>query len=255
MSIALVTFDIFGTVLDWRRGLREALEGRLTDAEFDRVVDRQGELEQDFLPYAEIVARSLVDVLRIPAERARTIGNQAGNWPLFPDSAAALRRLRARAPCAAITNSDLAHRKGIEAQLGFALDGWICAEEERRYKPDRRMWEAAGRRMGVAPGRSWWHVSAYGDYDLQTARSLGLTCVFVRRPHARPGSADLAVDDLLALADGRAGARAGRTRAVVAAAAHAAATRASFAAVSASSGSFRPAGPCRGTGSRPAPCR
>jgi len=44
-------------------------------------------------------------------------------------------------------------------------------------------------------------VSAYADYDHETARSLGLSCVFVRRPHSRPGAADLAVADLAALAD------------------------------------------------------
>jgi hypothetical protein len=38
MSIALLTFDIFGTVLDWRRGLRESLRGDLSDVDFDRVV-------------------------------------------------------------------------------------------------------------------------------------------------------------------------------------------------------------------------
>jgi len=201
MSIALVTFDIFGTVLDWRRGLCEALGKGLSDEQFDRIVDRQGELERDFRPYVEIVARSLTDELGIAADRARAIGLGAGSWPLFADSADALRRLRAKAPCAAITNSDLAHRKGIEAQLGFSLDGWICAEEERRYKPDPGMWEAAGKRLGVTPGRSWWHVSAYADYDLGPARALGLTCVFVRRPHSRPGSADVTVPDLAALAD------------------------------------------------------
>jgi 2-haloalkanoic acid dehalogenase type II len=201
MSIALLTFDLFGTVLDWRRGLRQALDGALTDAQFDSVIDRQGELEREYKPYAEIVARSLVDVLGIDAQRAARIGAEAGTWPLFPDSAAALRRLRAVAPCAATTNSDLSHRPQIERQLGFALDGWICAEEVRAYKPDARMWQTAARRMGVEPGRHWWHVSAYADYDLKTARDLGLTCVFVRRPHARTGPSDENVPDLARLAD------------------------------------------------------
>jgi hypothetical protein len=44
-------------------------------------------------------------------------------------------------------------------------------------------------------------VSAYADYDLRTARELGLTCVLVRRPHSRPGDADVTVPDLAALAD------------------------------------------------------
>ena len=201
MSIALLTFDVFGTVLDWRSGLRAALGGSLSDAEFDRIVDRQGELERDFRPYREIVAQSLVEELGTDVERAAQIGAAAGTWPLFSDSATGLRRLRAVARCAAITNSDPEHRPQIEEQLGFALDGWICAGEVRAYKPDPGMWRAAARRMGVAPGRDWWHVSAYADYDLGTARALGLTCVFVRRPHSRPGPADLVVEDLGGLAD------------------------------------------------------
>jgi 2-haloacid dehalogenase len=201
MSIALLTFDLFGTVLDWRRGLREALGGRLEDAAFDRIVDRQGELEQErFRPYAEIVARSLLDELGIGEAEAERIGASAGTWPLFPDSAEALRRLRAVAPCVALTNSDPPHRPQIEAQLGFALDGWICAGEVGRYKPDPEMWRAAATRMGIEPGPDWWHVSAYADYDHRTARSLGLTCVFVERPHMRPGPADLVVPDLAGLA-------------------------------------------------------
>jgi len=201
MSIDLLTFDFFGTVIDWRRGLREALGAPLSDEDFDRVVDRQGELEQErFRPYVEIVAQSLVDELGLDAREAARIGAEAGRWPLFADSAAALRRLRSVAPCAAITNSDLAHRGQIEAQLGFALDGWICADEVRAYKPDLQLWRAASQRMGVPFGSGWWHVSAYADYDLVSARALGLTCVFVQRPHARSGPADVVVKDLSELA-------------------------------------------------------
>ena len=201
MSISLLTFDVFGTVLDWRRGLREALGGRMPDDAFDRIIDRQGALEQrGFQTYAAIVARSLVEELGLKPDEAARIGSAAGSWPLFPDSPAALRRLRAVAPCAAITNSDLAHRPGIEAHLGFALDGWICAEDVHKYKPDPDLWRAAAQRMGVQPNRDWWHVSAYADYDLGPARSLGLTCVFVQRPHSRPGEADLTVKDLRELA-------------------------------------------------------
>ena len=202
LSITLITLDIFGTVLDWQRGLRDALGGRLSDAAFDRIVDRQGELEQQgFRRYADIVAQSLVEESGLGAVEAAGIAAAAGTWPLFPDSASGLRRLRAVAPCAAITNSDLAHRAQVEQQLGFALDGWICAEEVRAYKPDPRMWRAAATRMGVEAGPGWWHVSAYADYDHRTARSLGLTCAFVERPHSRRGPADRTVLDLSQLAD------------------------------------------------------
>jgi 2-haloalkanoic acid dehalogenase type II len=201
----LLTFDVFGTILDWRRGLRDAIAraGRaLRDDEFERIVDAQGALESGaYRTYADIVAQSLVDVVGLDAARAREIGARAGEWPVYADSADALGRLRKLAPCVAMTNSDLSHRAAIEAQLGFALDGWVCAETARAYKPSIRVWEVAAEASGTSMDRSWWHVSAYGDYDLETARAARLTCVFVRRPHARPGPADLVVDDLAGLAD------------------------------------------------------
>lgn len=195
MSIRLLTFDIFGTVLDWRRGL-----GKLSDAQFERVIDRQGQLEAGpWRSYAEIVAQSLVECARFDALSAAAEGAEAGRWPLFADSAMALRTLRAIAPCAAITNSDRAHGEDVQAQLGFRLDGWICAEEVRAYKPDERMWQAAAKKLGISFSRDWWHVSAYADYDHETARKLGLTCVLVQRPHSRPGPADVVVRDLAEL--------------------------------------------------------
>ena len=194
MKPSLLTFDIFGTVLDWRSGVGER--------DFDRIVDLQGELEQGrFRPYAEIVAESLVRVRRMDAVSAARMGAEAGTWPLFPDSRQALRRMQKLARLAATTNSDRAHGEQVQAQLGFRLDAWICAEEVRAYKPDRRIWEEVARRLARPFDRSWWHVSAYADYDLRTARELGLTCVFVERPHSRPGEADLTVPDLAGLAD------------------------------------------------------
>jgi putative hydrolase of the HAD superfamily len=201
----LLTFDIFGTVLDWREGLRASLaaSGRtLSDADFERIIDAQGVDEQRrYRRYRDIVADSLVSVLGLPREQAEAIGADVGRWPLFADSIEGMRRLRRVAPCMALTNSDKTHGEQVQATLGFALDDWLCAEESRLYKPDPRVWQLAAERRRVSLDRNWWHVSAYGDYDLEVARSLGLTCVFVRRPHHRAGPADVTVGSLLELAE------------------------------------------------------
>ncbi len=202
----LVTLDIFGTVVDWRRGLTEAVAAagcRIGPADFDRVVDRQGALEQlrPFRSYRHIVAASLVDVLLLSPADADAIGAQAGAWPLYPDSRSALRRILRAVPCAAMTNSDTAHGAQVQAALGFPLSAWFCAEDVGCYKPDRTFWHAVAERLGVDPGPDWWHVSAYADYDLHVASSLGLTTVFVARPHARPGPATHRVAHLTELAD------------------------------------------------------
>jgi 2-haloalkanoic acid dehalogenase type II len=203
---ALFTFDIFGTVLDWRSGLRESLLRRgatLGEGDFDRIVDRQGQLEQEppFRTYREIVARSLADVLNLDPGDADAVGAEVGRWPAFRDSAPALARLARVAPCGAMTNSDRAHGLDVQRGFRFVFRHWQSAEEVGLYKPDPGVWHAMARRTGAALGPAWWHVSAYGDYDLGVARSLGVTTVLVGRPHRRPGPADLAVPDLLALAE------------------------------------------------------
>ena len=201
----LLTFDIFGTVLDWKTGLEEACaaHGRpLAPGELDRIVDAQGELEQraQFDLYTSIIIKSLASVTGLDAASAAEIAERAGEWPLYPDSREALRALSARAPCAAITNSDRHHGVQVKKQLGFEPAGWVCAEDVRHYKPRRELWDAAVEALGVPLGPRWWHVSAYADYDLVTAKTLGLTRVLVTRPHHRPGEADLTVKDLAELA-------------------------------------------------------
>ncbi len=198
----LLTFDIFGTVLDWRTGLEQACRtaGRpLEPDEFDRVVDAQGMLERGpFLDYATVTRRSLVEEIGLGERAAAEIGEAVGRWPLFPD-ASVLRALMGLVPCAAMTNSDRRHGEDVQAGLGFRLAAWLCAEEVGLYKPDPGFWSAMARLQDVTPGPAWWHVSAYADYDLGAAAALGLTTVFVRRPHARPGPADHVVAGLAGL--------------------------------------------------------
>ncbi len=205
MSLArptLFTFDIFGTVLDWRTGLETACRaaGRpLGPGDFDRVIDAQAQLEQgEFTNYATVTQRSLVDVLEIADDDAADISANLGHWPLYSD-ASVLQALMHVAPCAAMTNSDRRHGKAIQDRLGFRLSTWLCAEDIRLYKPDPEFWRHMSRLQGIAPGPGWWHVSAYADYDLAVARDLGLTTVFINRPHARAGPASATVTGLSAL--------------------------------------------------------
>ena len=201
---ALLTFDIFGTVLDWRRGLVEAAKAHgatIGDSEFDAIIDAQAEAEAGpYRIYAEILAESLTRVLRMDRRAARAIAADAGRWPLFPDSVAGLRMLMRVAPCVAMTNSDQIHGRQVQDQLGFRLSGWICAEDVRCYKPAPEFWTAVSARRDQPFGPSWWHVSAYADYDHTTAGRLGLTTVFIPREHARWGPTLVTATDLGALA-------------------------------------------------------
>lgn len=201
---SLLTFDVFGTVLDWRQGLVDAAAAHgidIDDRRFQAVIDHQARAESGpYRSYTEIAAESLVSVLRMPKKAARTIAEEAGGWPLFPDATDGLRALMRIAPCVAMTNSDQSHGKQVQDQLGFRLNGWICAEDVRCYKPAPEFWTAVSSRRGVPFGRSWWHVSAYADYDMATAGRLGLTTVFIERDHNVWGPSTMTAPDLRALA-------------------------------------------------------
>jgi HAD superfamily hydrolase (TIGR01493 family) len=198
----LITFDIFGTVLDWRTGLHESCASAghpLGPGDFDRIVDRQTEIESGiFLTYAEITRRSLIDVLGMEDTKAAEIGANLGNWPLYSDSGA-IRELMEISPCAAMTNSDRAHGVQVQKNLGFELSDWFTAEESQVYKPNPEFWRKMSARRDVPLGPDWWHVSAYADFDLAVANSLGLTTVYVPRPHARPGASTTSLENLFEL--------------------------------------------------------
>ncbi len=190
MPPVLVTFDVFGTLVDWQAGLRAdlarlgiSLDSRL----FDELLADQERAEKAsvFQTYSEVLAWSLSRRLGVPPPEALAIGRSAGNWPLFADVRESLRALMERVPCVALTNSDRIHGAQVQRQLGFELSGWLCAEELRVYKPAPEFWQQAAKQRGVALDENWWHVSAYADYDLAPAHELGLSTVFLKRPHAR----------------------------------------------------------------------
>ena len=156
----LLTFDIFGTVVDWKTGITQSCAARgrpLQDGELDRIIDAQGELEQarDFDLYTSIVLKSLVSVLALDATNAAAIADTVGRWPLHPDAREGLRRLLAVAPCVALTNSDRHHGAQVRAQLGFDLSGWVCTEDVRHYKPRREVWDAVSAERAIPLGPRW----------------------------------------------------------------------------------------------------
>ena len=153
---SLLTFDIFGTVLDWRRGMREAVSragGAWDEGSFDQIIDAQGRAEGGpFRRYAEITAESLAEVAGLSPSAAAEIGRSVGNWPPYPDSSDALKHLMRIAPCVAMTNSDREHGEQAQVGLGLRLSAWVCAEESRVYKPSPQVWRYVSETLGVEFG-------------------------------------------------------------------------------------------------------
>ncbi len=197
----VLTFDCYGTLIDWEAGilagLRRVLEPLGIDAGDDDLLERYARAEASveaggYLRYREVLARSAELVGRElgvepgPAELA-AFGGSVGDWPAFPDSAEALARLHERFRLAVITNCDDDLFAASNARLGVTFDHVITAQQVGAYKPSLRNFEVAFERIGVPPERIL-HVAQSLFHDHVPAKRLGMTTTWIDRRHDRPGS-------------------------------------------------------------------
>src|SRR5829696_8476549 len=196
----VLTFDCYGTLIDWEAGLLSALrpplashgitapEGRLLEA-FAR---HEAELEAGpYRPYREVLGGALTAMLahfgETPTDgEVEAFGGSVADWPAFPDSSAALARLHDRFKLGVITNCDDDLFAASEARLGTKFDWVVTAEQARRYKPNPRGFELMFERVGLPPARML-HVAQSLFHDHVTAKRLGLSTVWVDRRGGRPG--------------------------------------------------------------------
>jgi 2-haloacid dehalogenase len=145
----------------------------------------------------------------MPTEsHARSLPDSLPNWPPFPDTIAALGKLKTRYQLAVISNVDDDLFAPTARRLEIPFDYVITAQQARAYKPSSQIFNVAQQRTGVAPSQ-WLHVGQSIYHDVTPAQALGITAVWVNRASARPGSGaakavsgkpDLEVSDLQTLA-------------------------------------------------------
>jgi len=228
-SFDVLTFDCYGTLIDWETGilaaLHRALDGGGADLPGDdALLESFGRHEAateagPYLPYREVLGRVLrgiaAEVGFEPDDAAvAEFGGSVADWPAFPDSAAALASLHERFKLGVITNCDDDLFAASARRLGLEFDWVITAQQARRYKPNPRGFELAFERIGLPPRRIL-HVAQSLYHDHVPAKRLGLSTVWVDRRHDRPGSGatppaaatpDLVVPDMATLATLAAGA-------------------------------------------------
>jgi 2-haloacid dehalogenase len=135
-------------------------------------------------------------------------GGSVGDWPAFPDSAAALARLKARYRLGVITNCDDDLFALSNRRLGVEFDWIVTAQQVGSYKPNARNFEVALERIGLPQDRVL-HVAQSLFHDHVPARQLGFATAWIDRRAGRTGfgatppaeaSPDLAVADMASFA-------------------------------------------------------
>jgi 2-haloacid dehalogenase len=198
--IEAMTFDCYGTLIDWEAGIasgfRTVLDARGVAAADDAVLEAYARQEAaieagPYLPYREVLARAMTAVCAelgvepTPAERM-AFATSVGGWPAFADSAPALASLARRYRLGVITNSDDDLFAASSRRLGVAFDWIITAQQVRSYKPNPRNFELALDRIGLPRDRIL-HVAQSLFHDHMPAKALGLATAWINRRHDRPG--------------------------------------------------------------------
>ncbi|HEY4228347.1 MAG TPA: haloacid dehalogenase type II, partial [Candidatus Limnocylindrales bacterium] len=190
----VLTFDCYGTLIDWETGLRNAFRAPLAahgideqdGAILEAFARHEAELEAGpYLRYRDVLGRVLTAMLghfgQVPSrEEIDAFGGSVADWPAFPDSAASLAKLHSRFKLGVITNCDDDLFAASEARLGTTFDWVITAQQAKRYKPNPRGFELAFERIGLPPSRIL-HVAQSLYHDHVTAKRLGLSTVWVDR--------------------------------------------------------------------------
>jgi 2-haloacid dehalogenase len=196
-----VTFDCYGTLIDWEAGLADAFAPILRDhgveVEDEEVLVRYAGHEAaaeagPYLRYRDVLATGLRGVAAdlgfepTPAEVEGFSGSVVA-WPAFPDSAAALALLQGRFRLGVITNCDDDLFAASNARLGVEFDPIVTAQQVGSYKPAEANFHAAFDRLAL-PRERILHVAQSLFHDHVPARRLGLSTVWIDRRHDRPGA-------------------------------------------------------------------
>jgi 2-haloacid dehalogenase len=196
-----LTFDCYGTLIDWETGilagLRSVLDGldpRPSDEELlERYARVEAALESGpYRRYREILARGLDEVCGSygvePSEAAgANFGGSVADWPAFPDSGAALARLKTRFRLGVITNCDDDLFAASNRRLGVEFDWIVTAQSVGSYKPSLRNFTTAFERLGLPRDRVL-HVAQSLFHDHVPAAELGLSSVWIDRRHGLAGA-------------------------------------------------------------------
>jgi 2-haloacid dehalogenase len=199
MDIRVVTFDIFGTTVDWYTGVADQVApllpnvdaGDFTQRWRDRYIpsmNRVRSRERDWVYLDTLHRESLDDLLReLDVEADDDTRDQLVRaWhrlPAWPDSVSGLARIRTKYTTAALSNGGFALLTRLVKGAALPFDCILSAELAQTYKPDAAVYHTAARLLDVAPEQVL--MVAAHKWDLDGARAAGLRTAFVNRPQEK----------------------------------------------------------------------
>ncbi len=208
-SFEALTFDCYGTLVDWESGILSRLrpmlnahgarprEDEVLLQDFARLEARaeQGE----FRPYRSVLTDVALGFGKAHGfeptdEEVTRFASSVGVWPPFPDTIDALQALAGRYRLAIVSNVDDDLFEGTRRMLGVDFAEVVTAQQVRSYKPAHEHFHEVLRRLDL-PKERLLHVAQSLYHDIAPARELGITTVWVNRRAGREAGGATAPSD------------------------------------------------------------
>jgi 2-haloacid dehalogenase len=200
----VLTFDVYGTLIDWETGLLRALEPwrdragvSASDSELMQTyagIEAQIMREAPGTLYPKVLETALKRMAEqygadATAAETEAFGRSIGDWPPFRDTPDALRYLAQHYRLVVLSNVDKASFRRSAERMGVTFHRALTAEEIGSYKPSLRNFEYALAELGKEGyGKDdILHVAQSLFHDHVPAAQIGLTSVWINRQGARPG--------------------------------------------------------------------
>jgi 2-haloacid dehalogenase len=192
MSDRWATFDCYGTLIDWERGIEATLRRLFPGADAGGLLERYHEVEARVeegtgRSYREITAATVREVARVEGlaleeGRERELAQSLPGWTPFPEVPPALAELhRRRWRLAILSNCDRDLVEASAASLGTPMDAIVSVAESGSYKPAHGHWRRFRELTGAGPDRHL-HVAVSLFHDIAPAAELGIPAVWIDRP-------------------------------------------------------------------------
>ncbi len=190
-----ITFDCYGTLIDWEAEIQQFFAENLDEkglgyvdpqtlqTEWEEIQFRY--IQQQYRPYREVLRATMkmaFDQFNLPYDESdvEAFAASMGHWEPFPDTRQAILDLQKLLKVVLITNTDDAIIAETEKTIGVKFDDIITAEQAHAYKPSHAGFHLAQQRLNL-PVEDIWHAGFGFKYDVVPATELGYTTVWVNR--------------------------------------------------------------------------
>lgn len=197
-----ITFDCYGTLIDWESGIADAFRNAGVDLPREALLREYARIEplveqERYRPYREVLTETAA---RIANRDGTFLAESLPHWQPFPDTNAALERLRdAGYKLGILSNVDDDLLAGTRRHFTVGFDLLVTAQQVRSYKPGLAHFETARAKIGSA---RWLHAAQSNFHDIAPATRLGIDNAWVNRRNETGGvKPTYEVRDLRGLAD------------------------------------------------------